>query len=139
MATRTKKTVEAAGGVVWRASERGVEVLLIHRPAYDDWSLPKGKLERGERHDEAALREVVEETGFTCELGVELGTVTYRDRKNRRKRVRYWAMQVVKGRFAPNREVDRIRWVAPQRAPRILSYQRDVEIVASLSEVVVTR
>jgi len=111
----------------------------VHRPRYDDWSLPKGKLKAGERHADAALREVGEETGFACELGVELTAVTYRDRKDRPKRVRYWAMRVLDGKFAPNSEVDRVRWVTPQRAARLLSYAPDVSVVDELSGVIVRR
>src|SRR5687767_391557 len=105
------RMIEAAGGVVWRQTEDGVQVLLVHRPRYHDWSLPKGKLESKESAAEGALREVREETGLRCELGVELVTTRYRDRKGRRKRVRYWAMQQRSGSFRPNREVDAVRWV----------------------------
>ena len=88
------RLVRAAGGVVVRAGADGPEVLLVHRPAYDDWTFPKGKLDRGETEEECALREVEEETGLRCTLGRELGSTTYRDGKGRRKRVRYWLMEV---------------------------------------------
>ena len=85
--------VEAAGGVVARAARRTrAEVLLVHRPKYDDWSLPKGKLEPGETHEAAACREVEEETGWRCALGEELPAVRYMDRQGRPKHVRYWRM-----------------------------------------------
>jgi 8-oxo-dGTP diphosphatase len=127
------RTVEAAGGLVWRRGDGGgVEVLVVHRPKYDDWTLPKGKLDRGETHKEAAAREVLEETGFQTRLGAELATTRYRDRHGRPKRVRYWAMEVDGGEFAPNREVDEVRWVDVATAATVLSYPRDSRVLESL-------
>ena len=95
---RLVSMIEAAGGVVWRRGSKGsLKVLLVHRPRYDDWSLPKGKLDPGESHRHAALREVEEETGLRCKLGEELPEVRYEDRKGRAKRVRYWSMEPVDG------------------------------------------
>lgn len=129
--------IEAAGGVIWRTdAKQRVEILLVHRPRYDDWSLPKGKLDDGESHLECAVREVWEETGMRCEVGGELPSARYRDRKNRRKRVRYWAMHDPSGRFEPNDEVDEIEWVRLSRADRKLSYAHDVAVVADLQETV---
>lgn len=128
------QVVQAAGGVVWRRSDDGdVEILLVHRPRYDDWTLPKGKLEAFESHEHAALREVEEETGLRCRLGAELRATSYRDRRGRPKVVRYWAMTPVGGRFQPSREVDGVRWVPVPGALRLLSYERDVEVVAALA------
>jgi 8-oxo-dGTP pyrophosphatase MutT (NUDIX family) len=122
--------IEAAGGVVWRRTSRGtIKVLLVHRPRYDDWSLPKGKLEDGESAVDAALREVEEETGLRCKLGDALDEVRYTDRKGRDKRVRYWAMEPTSGRFEPNHEVDEVRWVALDDAPRQLTYGHDAGVV----------
>jgi 8-oxo-dGTP pyrophosphatase MutT (NUDIX family) len=121
--------VRAAGGVVWRRSGDDLEVALIHRPRYDDWSLPKGKLDPGESFEEAALREVEEETGFRCRLGRELGETHYRDRKDRPKVVRYWAMEDCEGEFQPNDEVDEVRWVGVDEAKSMLSYDFDRELV----------
>jgi 8-oxo-dGTP pyrophosphatase MutT (NUDIX family) len=122
--------VHAAGGVVWRRGEQGeLQIALVHRPRYDDWSLPKGKLDPGEGFEEAALREVEEETGMRCELGRFLGETTYRDRKNREKLVRYWAMEAGDGDFSPDDEVDQLRWVALGDAPAMLSYDFDRELV----------
>src|SRR5687768_1301416 len=104
--------IEAAGGVVWKVTSKGVvKVLLIHRPRYDDWSFPKGKLDPGETHRHAALREVEEETGLRCRTGSELPEARYPDRKERAKRVRYWSMGAIGGEFAPNDEVDEVRWL----------------------------
>ncbi len=125
--------VQAAGGVVWRRGSAGVEILLVHRPKYDDWSLPKGKLDAGETSEKAALREVEEETGLRCSLGPELPPVTYADRHGRAKVVRYWAMEPVGGQFAPNHEVDEVRWVTPVGAGALLSYARDRRVTESLS------
>lgn len=108
-------------------------VLLVHRPRYDDWSLPKGKLLIGESARNAALREVQEETGMRCALGSKLGEVRYRDHKDRPKRVRYWSMQAIEGGFAPNDEVDAIRWVQIDRAGSALSYSHDAAVVARFS------
>ena len=113
--------VHAAGGVVLRDGL----VAVVHRPRYDDWSLPKGKLDPGESFEEAALREVEEETGLRCRLVRELPTVRY-DVRGRLKEVRYWAMEVDDEiPFVPNDEVDQVRWVAQQEALALLSYDRD--------------
>jgi 8-oxo-dGTP pyrophosphatase MutT (NUDIX family) len=118
--------VRAAGGVVWRSTDRGgVEVLVVHRPKYDDWSFPKGKLDAGETHEAAALREVEEETGLRCELAHELPSCAYRDHKDRSKVVRYWAMDVVSGALTENDEVDELRWMAPGAARALLTYDHD--------------
>jgi 8-oxo-dGTP diphosphatase len=108
---------------------RGDEVLLVHRPKYDDWTLPKGKLDRGESFEDAALREVEEETGFVCELGEEVGSTTYHDRHGRLKLVRYWEMSVLEGEFEPNDEVDELRWVPAKEARSMLSYERDRDVI----------
>src|SRR5205823_13179268 len=105
--------VLAAGGVVGRRNESGdLEVLLVHRPKYDDWTLPKGKLDDGETAEEAALREVEEETGFQVELGDELPPTDYHDRYGRPKNVRYWAVHITGGEFRPNKEVDEVQWLS---------------------------
>ena len=121
--------VLAAGGVVWRRGDAGVEVVLVHRPKYDDWSLPKGKLDEGESFEDAALREVEEETGMRCELGPFLDEVEYRDHKDREKLVRYWAMEAGDGDFAPDDEVDELRWVPIAEAEAMLSYDFDRELL----------
>jgi 8-oxo-dGTP diphosphatase len=104
--------IEAAGGLVWRATPDGVEVLLVHRPDRDDWSLPKGKRRGRETSLRCALREVHEETGLRCIVGPELPPARYKDRKGRSKLVRFWSMQRGSGSFRPNREVDAVRWVS---------------------------
>lgn len=136
--------VRAAGGLVWRAAGAGagfgvrvepasVEVLVVHRPRYDDWTLPKGKLDPGESLVECARREVEEETGLVCEIGPELTDVTYVDHQGRTKLVRYWAMTVASGSFAPNDEVDEVRWLAVDDARRILSYSHDGVVLDALT------
>lgn len=120
--------VRAAGGVVVRTSGGTRRVAVIHRPKYGDWSLPKGKLEVGEDFERAALREVEEETGIRCELGAELTSVAYRDRKGRSKLVRYWLMRPLGGDFAPNDEVDELRWLDESEAASLLSYEHDAAL-----------
>lgn len=118
--------VRAAGGVV----QRGGDVLLVHRPKYDDWTFPKGKAEEGESDEDCALREVHEETGFRCALEDELVSTNYVDAKGRPKRVRWWRMQVLADDgFAANEEVDELRWVDLVTASRLLSYPRDVTLL----------
>jgi 8-oxo-dGTP diphosphatase len=121
--------VRAAGGVV--LNEAG-ELAVVYRPKYDDWTLPKGKLEPGESWEQAALREVEEETGLVCELRDELGSVSYTDRHGRPKTVRYWRMVVRVGEFQPNREVSELRWLPPAEAASQLSFDRDREILTRL-------
>jgi 8-oxo-dGTP diphosphatase len=130
---RSGGEVAAAGGVVWRRDGDDIEILLVHRPRYDDWSLPKGKLDAGESFEEAAVREVAEETGYEVALGAELASTHYHDRYGRPKIVRYWAMTVTGGEFVPNHEVDAARWVTPDRASTLLTYDRDADVIASFT------
>jgi 8-oxo-dGTP diphosphatase len=122
------RKVKAAGGAVVRDGR----VAIVHRPKYDDWTLPKGKLDPGESFEEAALREVEEETGLRCRLGRELPSSKYVDPKGRRKVVRYWQMEPLEGEFAPNKEVDELRWLEPAGARELLSYDRDREVLTAL-------
>lgn len=109
---------------------RDGRVAVVHRDRYDDWTLPKGKLDPGESFEQAALREVEEETGFRCELGPELGRSEYVDPHGRPKLVRYWRMTVLGGEFRRNDEVDELRWVTPAEAAELLTHERDRELVA---------
>ena len=120
--------VDAAGGVV----ERDGRVLLVHRPRYDDWTFPKGKLDPGETFEDAALREVEEETGVRCTLGHQLPSTRY-EVNGRPKLVRYWLMtpQAELG-FVPNDETDDLRWVTPDEARALLTYDRDRDVLAAL-------
>lgn len=118
--------VRAAGGVVRReAPAGGWEVLVVHRPRYDDWTLPKGKRDPGEADEDTARREIEEECGLRCELGAELPSTRYTDHKGRPKVVRYWVASVVAGAFQPNDEVDAVRWLAPEEAAALLTYDHD--------------
>jgi 8-oxo-dGTP pyrophosphatase MutT (NUDIX family) len=120
-------TVEAAGGIVVDESGR---VAIVHRPRYDDWSLPKGHLETGETAEDAALREVFEETGLSCRIIGSAGETQYRDRKGRPKRVRYFSMSITAGSFLVNDEVDELRWIDESGIDE-LSYAFDAELVRS--------
>jgi 8-oxo-dGTP diphosphatase len=119
--------VRAAGGVVCRRDD-GLRIAVVHRPRYDDWSLPKGKLDPGESWEQAALREVEEEIGLRCRLGAELSPVEYLVASGR-KVVRYWLMEPQSGAFAPNQEVDEMRWLTPDEAVGTLTYEHDRALV----------
>ncbi|MEU9297764.1 NUDIX hydrolase [Streptomyces sp. NPDC048266] len=123
----------AAGCVLWRpaVSGHGIEIAVIFRPKWSDWSHPKGKLKAGEEARAAAVREVREETGMTCDLGVELPTVRYR-MQDRPKEVRYWAAESTGGSFEPNREVTRLLWLSPEAARARLTQERDQDLVIAL-------
>ncbi len=129
--SRMPSAVHAAGGIVLRPGAPGGEVLVIHRPKHGDWSFPKGKLQTGERFEEAALREVEEETGYVCELDYEAGSVTYRDAEGMPKLVRYWRMHPVEGegRFVATSEVDEIRWLPLEEARHLLTYPHDRDLL----------
>jgi 8-oxo-dGTP diphosphatase len=118
--------VKAAGGLVCRSGPAGlVEVALVHRSRYDDWTLPKGKLDGGETLQEAGLREVEEETGLVCRLVRPVACTEYQDGKGRDKVVFYWVMQPVAGHFQPSEEVDELRWLTVEESLGLLSYDRD--------------
>ena len=118
--------VRAAGGVVVRDHGGDLEVLVVHRPHYDDWSFPKGKCDDGESDEAAALREVAEETGFTCRMLEELPSAHYTDRKGRAKQVRYWRMVALETPpFTANDEVDELRWCSVRDAAKLLTYPMD--------------
>ncbi|MGZ4148627.1 MAG: NUDIX hydrolase [Actinomycetota bacterium] len=120
------RLVRAAGGLVTREAPDGPDVALVHRPAYDDWSFPKGKLEPDEDEATAAVREVAEETGLTLSLGRDLGAITYIDGRGRPKVVRYWHMPAPEGaELQPQHEVDDARWMSIAAAERILTYAHD--------------
>jgi 8-oxo-dGTP diphosphatase len=122
--------MRAAGGVVVRRSRTGErEIAIIHRPEYDDWTLPKGKIEADETPEDCALREVREETGLRCDLVQPLGCTAYVDRRGRDKLACYWVMKVRGGRFKPGMEVDRLLWVSVGEAVKRLTYSHDKLLV----------
>lgn len=128
-------TVRAAGGVLWRprTGASGVEVAVVHRPRYDDWSLPKGKLDDGEPEVVAACREVAEETGFSAVVGRALGTSRYTVVQGGRptpKTVRWWALRAEGGSFRPSREVDELCWLPVGRVAGLLTSGRDSDVLA---------
>jgi 8-oxo-dGTP diphosphatase len=122
---------------VWRRADDGrVEIVLVHRPKYDDWSLPKGKLDDGEGHLDAALREVEEETGLRCQAGAELPSTHYIDNGGRSKVVRYWLMTAAGGRFRATDEVDELAWLPVELADRRLSYHHDRDVVRAATALI---
>lgn len=126
--------IRAAGGLITRnGRQRTLELAIVHRPAYDDWTFPKGKLNPNETPEDAALREVEEETGLRCKLVGEVGCTSYLDRRGRNKVVCYWLMEPVGGRkFTPGPEVDQVRWVPVVEAMQVLTYDRDRQLLRSL-------
>lgn len=122
--------MRAAGGVLVRRSRSGLrEIAVIHRPEYDDWTLPKGKIEPDETPEDCALREVREETGLRCELVRPLGCTAYVDRRGRDKLACYWVMEVRGGRFKSGEEVDRLVWLSIKDAVKRLTYGHDKMLV----------
>jgi 8-oxo-dGTP pyrophosphatase MutT (NUDIX family) len=124
------KAVLAAGAVLWRADTDDAEpkVAIIHRPRYDDWSLPKGKVDPGETEPVTAVREVLEETGCTAHLGRRLTTVSYPVEQGVKK-VRYWAARRIDGEFAPNDEVDELVWLTVAEAMKRVGYPHDQKVL----------
>jgi 8-oxo-dGTP diphosphatase len=134
MGARVERVVQAAGGVIVRQTLRGrIQVLLVHRSHREDWTFPKGKLESGESHERCALREVEEETGLRCTLGVELPPSSYINGKGRPKVVRYWIMDPGNDRAEPRNEVDAVRWASLEEAANLLTYPRDREILTAFA------
>jgi 8-oxo-(d)GTP phosphatase len=128
----SKAVVRAAGGIVTLDDGEEPRFALVHRPRYDDWTFPKGKLHEGELEEQAALREVEEETGLRCRLGDQVDAVTYTDRAGRPKVVQYWTMTPDGGTFRPNDEVDELRWVGPEDAMALLTYGHDRDLLRSV-------
>ncbi|RPA62224.1 NUDIX hydrolase [Gordonia oryzae] len=118
----------AAGGVLWRRSKGAVQIGVVHRPRYDDWTLPKGKLDAGETLIDTAVREIDEETGHVVRLGRLLTTVSY-DLPHGRKHVRYWSAESVGGHFEANHEVDELDWLSTEQAADRLSYRLDRSVL----------
>jgi 8-oxo-dGTP diphosphatase len=124
--------VRAAGGVPVRDGADGIEVLVVHRPQYDDWTFPKGKCDPDETDEACAVREVEEETGLHCALEDELPSTSYDDSKGRLKHVRYWRLRPTAGALAFEHEVDEARWLPVDEAARLLSYERDLDVLRAL-------
>lgn len=126
-----KGRVRAAGGIVWRrvSGGGGLEVAVVHRKQYDDWTFPKGKRDPGESCEQTAVREVEEETGLRCDLGPELASTIYQDGQGRTKVVRYWAMTAASGELQAHNEVDDARWVGTTAVRPLLTYERDRQVL----------
>jgi len=126
------RTIAAAGGVVWRGQHGDIEIALVHRPRYDDWALPKGKLDSGETELVAAVREVGEELGATVAVSRRIGRVRYHH-DGASKTVAYWAMRYLGGDFVPGAEVDGVEWLAPAPARQRLTYPVDHPVLADFA------
>ncbi|MGY1847313.1 NUDIX hydrolase [Blastococcus sp. SYSU DS1021] len=134
-----RRPIAAAGGVVWRpAGDDGIEIAVVHRPRYDDWSLPKGKLDAGEHALAAACREVVEETGLRIVAG-RRGPTTQYAVDGVPKHVDYWLMRCVGGSFGANDEVDELRWLAPDDAAALVTHEHDRLVIADAARTDVPR
>jgi 8-oxo-dGTP diphosphatase len=122
--------IQAAGAVLWRKSDISqLEIAVIHRPRYGDWSLPKGKVESGESHISAGYREIQEETGYESTFGPEIGTVVYK-LEGAPKEVRYWVAAATLKTGTPNpQEVDEVLWLAPKKAKEKLSNKDERAVV----------
>ncbi len=133
------KEVRAAGGIVRRHVDGRTEIAVVHRPRYNDWSLPKGKQDSGEDDEVTARREVQEETGLACRLGPEVGETRYTDSRGRPKVVRYWLMEPLEDTaFEPNAEVDELRWCSTTEAGELLTYAHDRVLVGQVEEIATT-
>lgn len=139
IAATTKREIRAAGAVLWRRNPDGeLSVAVVHRPRYDDWSLPKGKLEHGETVPSAAVREIKEETGFGCVLGRFLSTISYQvDLRGDPvpKTVGYFSARALDGSFTPDPEVDELKWLPPAKAHQVLTYAQEVEVLEEFAAV----
>jgi 8-oxo-dGTP pyrophosphatase MutT (NUDIX family)/phosphohistidine phosphatase SixA len=136
----SRPPIQAAGGVVWRVGNGSngakVEVAIIHRPRYDDWSIPKGKLAPGESLLEGGVREVLEETGYRVQVGRSLGEIRYLKKSGgatREKVVHYWAMRATGGEFSPGPEVDQLRWLPLEGARDLVTRATDREVLERFS------
>ena len=133
MSSSADRVVAAAGGAVWRRADDGtLEVALVHRPRYDDWSLPKGKLDAGEHALTAAVREIDEETGLDVIAGRRSVRTGYPVLEGL-KRVDYWVMQALGGAFEPDDEVDELRWLPVREAAALCAHDQDREVLADLT------
>ena len=135
--SKEKSEVRAAGGIIIRNPKpinSEIEVAVVHRPRYNDWSFPKGKRDRTDANDEAtALREIEEETGLVCRLGDELKPTCYRDGRGQDKIVRYWLVEIVgPEEFIVNEEVDELRWCTLSEAHALLTYEHDRKLLSSV-------
>jgi 8-oxo-dGTP diphosphatase len=125
--------IAAAGGAVWRRTAHGeLETALVHRPRYDDWSLPKGKHDEGEALVETAVREVAEETGLSVVVG-RRSVRTHYPVEGGTKRVDYWLMEAVGGHFEPGDETDELRWLALDDASALVTHAHDRAVLADLA------
>lgn len=135
-----KQSIWAAGCVIFRMRDDGKhEYLIVHRPRYDDWSLPKGKLDKRETFLDGAVREVYEETGFVAKKPRLVGTVGYHTTNGNPKVVRWWVGRSSKGTFTPNKEVDAVKWVRFKKGQRLLDYRNDREVLDRANDMVLER
>jgi 8-oxo-dGTP diphosphatase len=133
--TAPGEIVRASGGIIVRRTDSGgLELALVHRPSYNDWTFPKGKRIDDESDRQTALREVEEETGLVCRIDRAVGRVQYRDRKHRPKTVMYWLMTPIEGTFHPTPEVDEVRWLPLEQAQDLLTYEHDRRLLRVATE-----
>lgn len=128
------RLVPAAGAVLYRVEDGVPQCAVVHRSRYDDWSLPKGKVDAGESLPTAAVREIAEETGFDAVLESLIGTTAYPLKENARKEVTYWSARAGDGAFVPNSEVDELRWLPVEEAKQLVSYALDRKILTRFAD-----
>lgn len=128
------RVIHAAGAVLYRMQDGVPYCAVVHRSRYDDWSLPKGKVDPGESLPATAVREITEETGFRSVLESLIGTTAYPLKENARKEVTYWSARALGGEFEPNSEVDELRWLPVDEAKALVSYALDRKILTRFAE-----
>jgi 8-oxo-dGTP diphosphatase len=131
VAKHNKSVIQAAGGILWKKDKGEKKIAIVHRHKHDDWSLPKGKVDKGETWKKTALREVVEETGFEAKIKKYAGSISYL-LDGKPKVVLFWHMKIKsEKKNKMNGEVDQVRWVTVEEAEKLLDYPEELTVIKS--------